>query len=121
MDDKPKKKPKMIPVVILKASGDNAMVEFTLDKIFQRATIPTNIIEDGKVPEDELRFGIPYGVPWEIVPLSASSIETANQLRKMGIWTADDAMRNPNVIIAALQAVYGVDLAALIKFARENK
>ena len=121
MDDKPKKKIKMISVTILKATPDNAMVEFVLDKLFQRATIPTNIIEGDKVPEDELRFGIPYGIPWELVQLSASSIELANLLRKNGVWTYDDALLNPNKIISVLQTVYGVDLAQILKVARENK
>jgi len=115
-----KRKPKMILVRLVRSNADNAIVEFTIDKVLQRATIPSNIIEDGKVPEDELQFGIPYGVPWELVKLSASSIDLANMLRRMEIWTYEDAMSNPNKVISALQAVYKCDLAQIIQYAREN-
>jgi hypothetical protein len=115
-----KRKPKMILVRLVKSNADNAIVEYELDKVLQRATIPSNIIEDGKVPEDELQFGIPYGVPWELVKLSASSIDLANMLRRMEIWTYEDAMSNPNKVISALQAVYKCDLAQIIQYAREN-
>jgi hypothetical protein len=115
------KKSKTVKVKIVKASQDNATVEFTLGGILQRAIIPTNRIEDNKAPEDILSVGIPYGIPWELVQLKASSIELANALRMQEIWTYDDAMNNPNKIISALQAVYGVDLAALLQYARQNK
>jgi hypothetical protein len=114
------KKPKMIPVKVIKGNPDNSMLEFEIGGLLQRAIIPNNIIEDGKCQEDELQFGIPYGIPWENVKLSASSIDVANALRRMEIWTVEDAMSNPNRIIAALQAVYGCDLAALVMYAREN-
>jgi len=115
-----KRKPKLIPVRLVRSNADNAIVEYELNKVLQRATIPSNIIEDGKVPEDELQFGIPYGVPWELVKLTASSIDLANMLRRMEIWTYEDAMSNPNKVISALQAVYKCDLAQIIQYAREN-
>ena len=121
MDDEKKRKVKKIKVKVLKAGPDNAMVEFMLDKLLQRATIPTSLIEDEYVEQAVLEAGIPYGVPWELVKLSASPIDLANTLRVYDIWTVDDAMRNPNKIISALQAVYEVDLAQILKFAREYK
>ena len=121
MDDEKKRKVKKIKVKVLKAGLDNAMVEFMLDKVFQRATIPTNFIDDEYVEQAVLEAGIPYGIPWELVELKASPIDLANILRKNDIWTVDDAMRNPNKIISALQAAYGVDLAQILKFAREYK
>ena len=114
------KKEKLIPVKVIKASPDNATVEFMLDKVLQRAIIPTNRIDDNTVSEDILRLGIPYGVPWDLVKLSANSIELANALRRMEIWTYEDAMSNPNKVISALQAVYKCDLAQIIQYAREN-
>ena len=116
-----KRKEKLIPVKVIKQAADNATVEFTLNKLLQRAVIPAGFIENGKVPEDVLEAGIPYGIDWENVKLSASSIELANMLRRLGIWTYEDAMRNPNRIVSVLQTVYKIDLAALLAFARENK
>lgn len=120
-DVKPKKKPKMIPIVILKSQPDSALVEFTHDGLLQRAYIPTAEIVDGKASEAVLDAGIPYGIDWESISFKSSNKDLANALRKKGIWTCEDAQRNTNVIVSALQAVYGVDLAALLKYAREQK
>lgn len=115
------RKPKMIPVKVIKARVDNALVEYQLKGVLQRCTIPTSLIENGAVPDDELSYGIPYGIAWENVELSASSKDLANMLRIQGIWTVEDAMSNPNKIVAALQAVYKIDLAKIIGYARDNK
>ena len=120
-DEKKTKKVKQVPVKVISANTDSALVEFTFGGLFQRATIPVAEIQDGKAPDEVLLAGIPYGVAWEFVELSARSIDLANQLRANGVWTYEDAARNPNQIVSALQAVYGVDLAALLKYARENK
>lgn len=117
---KPKKK-KMIAVIAIKSKADVSLVEFTADGLLLRAYIPTLEIIDGKAPEAVLLAGVPYGIDWEDVKLSVRSIDLANALRRAGIWTCEDAMKNPNGIISCLQAVYGVDLAALLKYARENK
>lgn len=115
------RKVKQIPVKVISAGVESSMVEFTLGGIFQRATIPTAEIHEDKVADDTLLAGIPYGIAWEFVELSASPIMLANLLRQHGVWTYQDAMSKPNMIVSALQAVYGVDLAALSKYARENK
>lgn len=120
MDEK-KPKVKMISVKIIKATPDNSMVEFILDNILQRSIIPNDTIEDSKVDKAVLEAGIPYGIPWELVELKASSIDLANALRKNDIWTCEDAMGNPNKIISVLQTVYKVDLAQILQVARENK
>jgi len=116
-----KYKAKLIPVRVISAQSDNALVEFTMGGIFQRATIPTAELEGDKAPDDVLIAGIPYGVPWEFVELSASPIVLANTLRANGVWTYQQAISSPNKIVAVLQTVYGVDLAALLNYARENK
>lgn len=115
------KKKKMVAVNVISATVNTVLVEFTADGLLMREYIPTVEVIDGKAPEDVLMAGIPYGVDWEDIKLKASAIELANALRMNGIWTCEDAMKNPNKIISALQAVYGVDLAALLKHARENK
>ena len=116
-----KLKTKAVQIKVIKSTTDNTLVEFTLGGLIQRATIPSAEITDGKAPDEVLLAGIPYGASWELVALKANSILLANTLRTYGIWTFEDAMSNPNLVISALQAVYGVDLAALVKYARENK
>jgi hypothetical protein len=116
-----KRKPKQVPVTVIWATEESSLIEFTYGGLLQRVIIPSQDVIDEKVSDDILPFGIPYGVAWEDVPLKASSIMLANQLRANGIWTYDDARTKPMQIVACLQAVYGVDLAALFEYARENK
>lgn len=120
-DETKQRKVKLIPVRVVSAQPDNTLVEFTMGGLLQRATIPTVEVQDGKAPDEVLLAGIPYGIAWEFVELSARSIDLANALRASGVWTYDDAARNPKLIVAVLQTVYGVDLAALLNYARENK
>jgi hypothetical protein len=90
--------------------GKSALVEHG----GQRAIVPAS--EAGN-PE-ALARGVPYGLPWEeviaSVGLNATPQSLAGELRKRGIWTADDLRRNVNAALGAIQAVYGLDLAALI-------
>lgn len=116
-----KRKVKQISVRIVKATQENTIVEFMLGGLLQRATIPTVEVHNEKVSDDVLLAGIPYGTPWEFLDLKTTSIQLANALRMAGIWSYENAVSKPNVVISALQAAYGVDLAALLKFARENK
>jgi hypothetical protein len=118
---KTKHKVKLVPVRVVSANIENALVEFALGGLFQRATIPAAEIVDGKASDEILIAGIPYGTAWEFVELSVGPIALANYLRANGVWTYEDAARNTNMVISALQAVYGVDLAALLKYARDNK
>lgn len=120
-ETKTKRKPKLIPVKVVRANEDNALIEYLFGGLLQRVTIPVDEIHDGKAADDVVMAGLPYGVPWEMMKLSASPIMLANALRNNGIWTYEDAIRNPRGIVSALQAAYGVDLAALLEYARDNK
>lgn len=116
-EPKPARKRKLVPVAVLDARKEAALVEWQ-DKGVHRAYIPVGAIEDGKVDSETLSAGIPYGVPWEKIPLAQPQPAMfAEALRQAGIWTQQDLYRRPNVAIAALQSVYQVDLGALITFA----
>ena len=119
--DELKRKPKQVPVVVIWANEDSSLVEFVYGGLLQRAIIPSQDIVDDKASDDILPFGVPYGIQWENVTLRASSIELANSLRRNGVWTCQEAQARQMTIVACLQAVYGVDLAALLDYAREHK
>jgi hypothetical protein len=61
--------------------------------------------------------GMPWGIPWEAVELSASSEDLAERLRQRGIWTVEDLKNDTRGAMAALQAAYGVDVSKLFQFA----
>jgi hypothetical protein len=45
----------------------------------------------------------------------------ARELHKLGLWTRDDVMTRPNEVISAIQAVYGIDLAAILVAAHKQE
>jgi hypothetical protein len=66
--------------------------------------------------------GIPYGMDWtKLVTLSATPRDVDRELKNAGIWTVTDLRTNPNGARAALQAVYGFDMAALLTAVGEYK
>jgi len=113
-----KAKVKLIMVKTIKAKGEGALVEWMEKSILRRATVPLYAVQDSQVEDTVLVAGIPYGLPWEDVKLAQpKGADIANALRAAGIWTKQDLFDNPNKAIGILQAIYGVDLSALINFA----
>lgn len=115
MEEKKKAKQKQVKVV----SSDTltALVEYDLKRVY----VPTDAVADGKVGEDVLAAGEPYGVPWETVALKADAQALADYLRRNNIWTWRDLQRNPGVAQAALQAMYGIDISAVFQLAEAYK
>ena len=110
--------PVLIPVTIIEHRGDSVLVEWLEGDRLKRAVIPAAKAADGVTDPETLDFGIPHGLPWEeMIELHATPALIAEELRKRGIWTIDDMHRDQSAIFGALQAVYGLDLAALINAA----
>lgn len=110
----------VLAVNIIEYRGESALVEFVDDSKLKRAIIPASEVKDGKVDAEILALGIPYGLPWEdLIKLQSTPERLADELRMRGIWTIDDMRRHQSAVFGALQAVYGIDLAALIN-AAEN-
>jgi hypothetical protein len=126
--DKPIRAPRKrdrIPVQVVRRSGQAALVEFADAGRPARVTLPEDLLEgDGGLctadPAD-LAAGVPYGLPWEKATTGRVTPEKiAGALRNAGIWTAEDLKRQPRAAVGALQAAYGLDLAALMAFAAES-
>lgn len=64
--------------------------------------------------------GIQYGLDFSqlFVPRITSQ-DLDRELKKKGIWTADDLRTRPNEALAALRDLYGIDLAALLNAVAE--
>lgn len=110
----------MVPVTVIEQRGSDAcLVEYQVGAL-KRAVVPNAMIADGQVEAGDLALGIPYGLPWEsMLTLSTSAEVLAEELRERGIWTIEDMRRDQPAVFGALQAAYGLDLAALIR-AAEN-
>lgn len=111
-----------LEVTVVERRGESALVEWQEGGRVHRAVIPAGDVEEGRVEREQLELGIPHGLPWEtILTLSATPAALADALRRAGIWTLADLERNPRAAYGALQAVYGLDLAALIRAAHAYK
>lgn len=77
--------------------------------------------ESGQTPTvSKPERGIPYGVDFSaLVTLSANSKNLDEELKRRGIWTVADLRANPLEVMGALQATYGIDLAALLQAAKQ--
>lgn len=108
---------KMIPVKVIRTDRKSVLVETVLKGIYNRTVIQTGEIKRGKVPEDVLAAGIPYGIPWEDFELSKPDLlDFANELRRNRIYTADDFMNNQNTVYIILSKQLGITRADLRKF-----
>ncbi len=122
MDEEPtrKKTPKQIKVKVVQRRGESALVEWLDGEQQQRATVPATAVVHNQVAEDVLLAGVPYGVPWaDLVQLTATPDAVQAELYRVGVWTVDDLRRNPQLALGALQRIYGTDLAALMRAAKE--
>jgi hypothetical protein len=120
-----KPKHERIPVTVVRRSGQAALVEFADAGKPARVTLPEDLLEgDGAgctADPAELAAGVPFGLPWEKATTGRVTPEKiAVALRNAGIWTAEDLKRQPRAAVGALQAAYGLDLAALMAFAAES-
>lgn len=112
-----------IPVKVLSVIKKTALVEWVTAGEVSRGYIPfSKVSETMTVPESELHFASPYGVPWD----SMLMIDPSNFINKLqkclhnaDIWTYEDARMKPQVVLGAIQAAYGFDLATVLATARK--
>ena len=111
-----------VAIKVIEQRGYAALVEWVADGAVNRSIVPNHLIIDGRCQAEELKRGIPYGVPWSaLVELQVTPEAVEQALRNVGIWTAEDLFARPQAAVGALQAVYGVDSAVLMRAARKYK
>ena len=111
----------MIDVKILQQSGHSVLVEYLEKGKLKRATIPPDTIKEGQVSQYSLKLGIPYGLPWaELITLKASPERLQEELHRIGIWTAEDALQNAQGVLGAIQATYGTDMSKIMAIAKKE-
>lgn len=112
--------PTRVKVRVVQRRGESALVEWLDGEQQNRVTIPVTAVVNDHVADDVLLAGVPYGVPWaELVQLTATPAAVQSELYRVGVWTVDDLRQKPQLALGALQRVYGVDLAALMRAAKE--
>lgn len=112
----------MIDVKIIQQTGRSALVQWVEDGKLKRATIPVEVIKDNQVLEVNLNMGIPYGLNWaSLIELSATSECLEQELHRVGVWTAEDALGNAEKIRGAIQKTYSVDLGKIMAIAKQER
>jgi len=106
---------------VVSRQGLAYVIEYTHGDRLYRVIHPQPLT--GEVPLESVEMGIPYGVDWAaVIPgRTVMPSDFARELHKVGIWTPQDAMASPNVVISAIQAVYGIDLAAILVAAHKQE
>lgn len=111
-----------VAVRVIETRGETVLVEYRDALGLRRTLVPVQAVEGGKASEEELAYGVPYGLPWEdLIEMRASAAQLAANLRAAGIWTREDLERSPAAAFGALQATYGIDLAAIITAAKQAR
>lgn len=102
-----------------------SLVEFEEDGDLRRVVIPRKGLDpsDGVVDVDPevLRNGEAYGDPFEdMLSVSISPESIARELRRNGIWTADDLSKMPKQLQGAFYAALSNDVQNFIRAAEEH-
>lgn len=114
----------MVEVTILREERNMTLVQWTDEyDVLQRNWVKVSMVTDrwGKTGRVENpQRGYPYGVDFShALSPSVTSHDICRELRKRGLWTAEDLQKNPELIKGALQAAYGVDLSQIIAIAKQ--
>jgi len=105
-----------VRVKVIKQHGAAALVEWFDGETAHRTVIPVATLQGEYAPVEELRRGIPWGEDWAaLIELRATPESLAKELRRRGIWTEDDLRQHQEAALGAIQMVYGLDLATLLK------
>lgn len=84
------------------------------DGKLRRGKLPPDVVRDGEVDEDQLAMALPYGEPWEeLIELSTTAEDVADELRRRGVWTLEDLAADPGAAQAAFMQAYSRDLTKL--------
>ncbi len=95
---------------------------FDLEQHIHRGWVPTEVLnEDMNVDAKVLSKAAPYGIPFEgLLPSTTiEPVQLADSLRKRGLWTAEDILRNPTDIAHALISCLGFHASQVQTYVRE--
>jgi hypothetical protein len=112
---------KLLPVRVMSITGKSALVEWVDKGGVHRASLPADKVGE-KVDQELLDAAPPFGVPWAELPIKPfTGKELQAALYAAGLWTAEDVMTRPQVVIGALQGLLWLHLGSLVEFAAKHK
>lgn len=110
-------------VKLIATDGQAAIVEHQSDNGIERIIVPNGEINAGRISEKALKQSIPFGgieltdyLP-EQLTIKVSDLQ--DTLRQRGLWTQEEYLKNPQIIMGALQKLYGVDVTRILNLVSE--
>ena len=116
----------MIKVKLISAQGAAAIVEYQSGNSLERAIVPNEAVKNGHIAKENLETAIPFGgvelVDYGIAEqLTVNTDDLQRLFRERGLWTEEDYLNNPQVILGALQKLYGLDTTAILNAIKAGK
>jgi len=120
--EKPKRR-KLITVRIIEQRGPSALIEWNVDDDIRRAFVPADTIEGDKCDGEIVEAGVPYGIPWEeLADISSITPEAiGKEMRRRGLWTADDMERNMQKVSKAIAVIISPVIISLRRAAKNRE
>ena len=79
------------PVLVMSERGETALVQWHDGERLRRAYVPSAEVVGGHVEGETLAQGIQVGADWETLGGEGVTARAlAEELRRVGVWTADD-------------------------------
>jgi hypothetical protein len=107
---------------VIKQHNGSSLIEW-LDSDIHRGIVPDTLLNGDQINDEYLSMAIPYGIDWAFALEGVYRTVTINDfvqsLHNHGIWTAEDARRNPNVVQGAILSAYGITFQILMKVAED--
>lgn len=107
-------------VIVISHKNDLSLVEWTAQsgRIHRNwlKTKDIDIASDGTATTVDPGSGVPYGFDFaRIIKMETTPQVLDTELKKAGIWTAEDLRARPAAALGALTAAYGVTLGSLLE------
>lgn len=108
-------------VKVILQKGGSALIEYVADERVLRSYVPASELSDDRVSDEVAEQGIPYGFPWEDITIEFDGQRYADELHNLGVWTVEDATRNPNKVWAALHATLADAVRHTLEISNQEK
>ena len=117
---------KMIKVKLISTQGAAAIIEHQSNNGPERAIVPNEAVKGGRIAKKDLDTAIPFGgielADYGIAEQLTINIDDLQKLfRERGLWTEEDYLSSPQVILGALQKLYGLDTTAILNAIKVGK
>lgn len=111
----------MIPVKVVLTMRTACVIEVITGDDSERRIVPKSKIINGEIDEETFKKGILYGFDWKTIDIHIEQRELSAALHNNGIWTIEDALREPKAVKAAVEVITAKLLKSVLETANAEK